>query len=201
MKLPQQAKRLAPAAIAFVCVLVGTLLVIPSENSTTNAVSRVPVLIVNRPLPAGTPTDEVRRNVEVKEIPSEAALQGAFSSAAAIPTGVLASTHAAGQQLSPISFAENRIEAIGPDYVVTSVLLAPEQWVGAVKVAGATVTAYAITEESVSAVAVDAIVIDSPSLGDLDQVDNTVIALAVRRESLAEVLRASALKQLWLVGG
>ncbi|MEY2740119.1 MAG: hypothetical protein RL283_221 [Actinomycetota bacterium] len=196
-------RKYAPAALAFACALGGTLLVLPRTDATADAESRVPVVVLTATLPRGAGTDEVRRHAEVRELAPEAVADGALASLDELPEGVLAAATASGQQLTDLSFAADRVAAIGPGYVVTSVRLAAEQWLGAVKVAGTTVDAWAISEDdgSVAPIATGAIVVDAPAVDDVQPGEDAVVAIAVRRESLAEVLRAATHARVWLVGG
>lgn len=194
-------RKFAPAALAFACALGGTLLVLPRGDSEADAAARRSVVVLTAALPEGSPASDVRRRVEVRELPPDAIAAGAYGAIADLPDGVLAAAHADGQQLTALSFAPDRVAAIGPGYVVTSVRLAAEQWLGAVGVAGTTVDVYAISDQAVAPIATGAIVVDAPAIDEVSPGDEAVIAIAVRREALAELLRAAAQEQLWLVGG
>jgi hypothetical protein len=59
---------------------------------------------------------------------------------------------------------------------------------------------YALTATGATLVSPDAVVLDSPALDDLQPSAEAVITIAIRDDTLSEVLFAAQKEQLWLVG-
>ncbi|MEY2765284.1 MAG: hypothetical protein RL552_189, partial [Actinomycetota bacterium] len=68
------------------------------------------------------------------------------------------------------------------------------------RISGDVVDVYALTDTGTTLVSRGAVVLDSPSLEDLQPSSDAVITIAVRRETLPAVLTAAKDEQLWLVG-
>lgn len=100
MRVPSTVRKFAPSVGAFVLVCAGALMLLP-QNDASKASSDVTVVIVTRALPEGTPSADVRDSLATRTIPAEAAVQGALTSVAQVPDGVLAVPPAEGQQLTP----------------------------------------------------------------------------------------------------
>lgn len=200
MSLRRRVSRILPAVGAFVLVLIGSWMLLLRDDGRADAVSRVDVVVVTRELPAGTTAADVRDAVVLRSVPAESVLPGAVRSIDEITTGVLTITHMSGQQLTPASFARSRVAAIGPDYVVTSLRLASQNWSGAVRVSGQTVDVYSVGEAGALLVSRGAMVLDSPPLEDVQSVNDAIVTIAVRRGDLAAILEATRSDELWLVG-
>lgn len=200
MTIKDKLRRWAPAVVAFLLVAGGTLAALPSKPGKVGATDLVPALFATSRMDAGTPSGEVRGNVEVRRIPADLRADGALSSESEIPAGVLAATHVAGQQLLRTSFAANRASAIGDGYAVVSVKLDAQRWLGPVKVTGKFVSVYSILEGHATLICSDAIVLDAPSTGDVKPTDNSVISLGVKREFLDQIVTAADEEHLWLTG-
>jgi hypothetical protein len=200
MTIKQNITKYLPAMLAFSFVLVGSWMLLPRDEDTASADAQVDVLVLDRAMPEGASASAVRDAASVRSLPAEAVTEGAFDSIDDIDGGVLAIDHAKGQQLTTLSFARNRVAAVGPEFVVTSVRMSAQNWSGALRISGDVVDVYALTETGVAMVSAGAVVLDSPSLDDLQPADEAVITIAVRRETLPAVLFAAREEQLWLVG-
>jgi hypothetical protein len=200
MTIKRNITKYLPAMLAFSFVLAGSWMLLPRDEDTADAEAQVSVVVLTRALAEGTPASEIRSAVTVRSLPAEAVADGAFDSIDDITDGVLAVDHAAGQQLTMLSFARNRVAAVGPDFVVTSVRMSAQNWSGAIRISGDVVDVYALTETGAAMVSPGAVVLDSPSLDDLQPTDDAVITIAVRRDSLPAVLVAAKEERLWLVG-
>ncbi|NDF68890.1 MAG: hypothetical protein EB143_05170 [Actinobacteria bacterium] len=200
MTIKQNITKYLPAMLAFSFVLVGSWMLLPRDEDTVSADAQVDVLVLDRAMPEGASASAVRDAASVRSLPAEAVTEGAFDSIDDIDGGVLAIDHAKGQQLTTLSFARNRVAAVGPEFVVTSVRMSAQNWSGALRISGDVVDVYALTETGVAMVSAGAVVLDSPSLDDLQPADEAVITIAVRRETLPAVLFAAREEQLWLVG-
>lgn len=200
MTIKRNITKYLPAMLAFSFVLAGSWMLLPRDEDTADADAQVSVVMLTRALPEGTPAREVRSASIVRSLSADAVADGAFDSLDDITDGVLAVDHAAGQQLSALSFARNRVAAVGPEFVVTSVRMSAQNWSGALRISGDVVDVYALSDTGATLVSSGAVVLDSPSLDDLQPSDDAVITIAVRRESLPAVLVAAREEQLWLVG-
>jgi hypothetical protein len=200
MTIKQNITKYLPAMLAFSFVLAGSWMLLPRAEDTANADAQVSVLVLERAMPAGSSASAVRGAVTARSMPAEAVVDGAFDSPDDITDGVLAIDHAQGQQLTSLSFARNRVAAVGPEFVVTSVRMSAQNWSGALRISGDIVDVYALTKTGAAMVSTGAVVLDSPSLDDLQPSDEAVITIAVRRETLPAVLFAASEEQLWLVG-
>jgi hypothetical protein len=200
MSLKRRITKYMPAMLAFAFVLAGSWMLLPRDESTADADAQVSVVVLDRAMPEGTSALEARKAATVRSLPAEAVVDGAFDSLDDITDGVLAVDHASGQQLTALSFARNRVAAVGAGFVVTSVRMSAQHWSGAIRISGDTVDVYALTETGAVMVSPAAVVLDSPSLDDLQPTDDAVITIAVRRDTLPAVLVAAQEEQLWLVG-
>jgi hypothetical protein len=200
MQLLRRIGKYAPALGAFVAVLIGSLMLLSRNDSSARAEAQLQVVVLSRALPAGTPAETVRQAAVVRTMPADAVVGGAIRSIADIADGVLASAHASGQQLSSLSMARSQAAAIGPDFVVTSVRLATANWSGALRITGTTVDIYALGDTGVQLVSRGAVVLNSPSVDEVQPGADSVITLAVRIETLGPVLLAAESERLWLVG-
>ena len=189
-----------PALISFGFVLAGSWMLIPRDADAVDAEARVDVVVLTRGIPKGTSYIDVLNVATVRSLPAEARADSAFDSLDDIPDGVLASEHSAGEQLTPNSFARNQVAAVSPDYLVTSVRLPSQHWSGAVRISGNTLDIYALGDTGARLVSRNAVVLDSPPLDEVQPSEDSVITIAVHRDSLAEVLMAARNEQLWLVG-
>lgn len=200
MTLKDQMKKWGPAVVAFLLVAGGTLAALPSDTKPVGATDLVPALFVTGRLDAGTPTSEVRDNVEIRRIPADLRPVGALTSESDIPAGVLAATHVAGQQLLQTSFAANQASALGEGYATVSVKLDAQRWLGPVKVTGKFVSVYSILNGQSVLICSDAVVLDAPSTSDVKPTDSSIISLGVRREFLDDIVTAADEEHLWLTG-
>lgn len=193
-------RRFLPATLAFVFVFIGSWILLPRSTATPESTDTVGVVVLTRPMPKGSSAEDVRRASSVKQLPIDLVIDGAYDSFDDISTGVLLFDHAARQQIADQSFAPNRVAAVGPDFVVTSVRLSPQTWTGAVRISGSTVDIYALEDTRANLIAPGSVILDSPPIDDVQPSDDAVITLAVRRETLSSVLLAASEERLWLVG-
>lgn len=200
MTITRRVTKYLPAMLAFAFVLAGSWMLLPRDEDTADAEARVNVVMLTRALPEGATALDIRNAAEVRSMPAEAVADGAYDSLDDITGGVLSVAHASGQQLTQLSFARNRVAAVGPEFVVTSVRMSAQNWSGAVRISGDVVDVYALTETGASLVTRGAVVLDAPSLEELQPSSDAVITIAVRRDSLAALLVAAHDEQLWLVG-
>ena len=200
MSVKRRITKYMPAMLAFAFVLAGSWMLLPRNDDTVDAEARVNVVVLTREMPQGATALSVRKAATVRNLPSDAVVEGAFTSLDDITDGVLSIDHAAGQQLTPLSFARNRVAAVGPEFVVTSVRMSPQNWSGAVRISGDTVDVYALSDSGATLVSRGAVVLDSPALDEVDASTDAVITIAVRRDTLTSVLMAARDEQLWLVG-
>lgn len=196
----QSLKRFVPAALAFVLVAFGTLMVLPKNDDVVMADEREPVLVLTGDAEAGTPSADLVSAVEVKMFEAGARATGALTSLEDLPDGVLISDHVAGQQLLISSFAANVVDGLGEGYVAVSVRLDAQRWVGPLVTTGDVVDVYDIDEDGATVIARRAVVLESPSPTDLGPRDEAVISLGVSEGSLAAVLVAASENRVWLVG-
>lgn len=200
MTIKRSLAKYVPAMLAFTFVLAGSWVLLPRDKDTVVADARTNVVVLTQAMPRGSSVPDVRNAATVRSLPSEAVVDGAFDSLDDLTDGVLAVDHASGQQLTGLSFVRNRVAAVGPDFVVTSVRLSAQHWSGALRISGDVVDVYALSDTGAIMVSPGAVVLDSPPLDDVLPSDDAVITIAVRRESLPAVLVAAQQEQLWLVG-
>ncbi len=200
MTIKRNVTKYMPAMLAFSFVLAGSWMLLPRNEDTASADAQIDVVVLTKAMPEGSSARDVRAAASVRSLPAEAVADGAFDSLDDIADGVLAVDHSAGEQLTPFSFARNRVAAVGPEFVVTSVRMSAQNWSGALRISGDIVDVYALTDTGASMVSAGAVVLDYPSLDGLQPTDDAVITIAVRRESLPAVLLAAREEQLWLVG-
>lgn len=200
MTIKDRLRKWWPAVTAFALIAGGTLAALPSDTEPVDAADLVPVLVTTRRIDVGTSADVVRGDVEVRRVPADMRPEGALSSVAEIPSGVLASTHVAGQQVLQTSFAANQASALGEGYATVSVKLDAQRWVGPAKVTGKFVSVYSILDGKSVLICSDAVILDAPSTNDVKATDNSIISLGVRREFLADIVTAAEQEHLWLTG-
>lgn len=196
----QSLKRFAPAALAFVLVVFGTLMVLPQDDETANADERQPTLVLTTDAEAGTPIADLTASIDVKMLEADARATGALASLDALPEGVLVADHVAGQQLLATSFAANVVEGLGDGFVAVSIRLDAQRWVGPLVTTGDVVDVYDIGVDAALPIARRAVVLEAPSPTDLGPRDEAVISLGVPESSLSAVLVAASDNRIWLVG-
>jgi hypothetical protein len=196
----QSLKRFAPAALAFVLVAFGTLMVLPKNDEAANADERQPTLVLTQAVEAGTSSSDLTARVEVKMLEADARATGVLSSVEDLPEGVLISDHVAGEQLLASSFAANVVEGLGVGFVAVSVRLDAQRWVGPLVTTGDVVDVYDIGDDAALPIARDAVVLEAPSPTELGPRDEAVISLGVPQSSLSAVLVAANDNRIWLVG-
>lgn len=196
----QSLRRFTPAALAFVLVALGSLMVLPKNDDVANADQRQPVLVLTGDVEAGTSTADLVALVDVKMLEADARATGALSSIDDLPEGVLTSDHVTGQQLLATSFAANVVEGLGDGFVAVSVRLDAQRWVGPLVTTGDVVDVYDIGVDAATPIARKAVVLEAPTPTDLGPRDEAVISLGVPETSLSAVLVAASENRIWLVG-
>jgi hypothetical protein len=201
MKMKVLARTAAPAVGVFSLTFLGVLALAPKDS--TNDDSLVPVVVATRTLADGTESTTVRGAAEVRMVPDVARSEGALASLDELPIGVLAFDHVPGQQILATSFARNRVESLGADFVAVSVTLDPQRWVGPWLQAGRIVDVYDTREPGPILAAERAVILDAPqdpAAEDLEPTQDKVISLGVPKDALTEVLAAAENGTVWLVG-
>ena len=200
MKIKLNSQRYAPAVLAFIFVLVGAMLALPSENNSVGAEDKVPVVVAKGTLAAGEHGDVVAASAKVLMVPEAARADGAFTSIEQLPNSVLAYGLVPGQQILRSSFSTDRVSSIGRDFVSVSLRVDPQRWVGPMKLSGAVVNIFDSSTDSTNLISIGAVILDSPSMKDLDPKQDCIISLAVKQENVASVVKAAANNNIWLVG-
>lgn len=193
-------RAMLPAA-AFVLSSIGALLVLPRDHTAANSSDLLPTVVVTARLERGTSTEVLLENVEVRQLPRDARADGAYSSAAEIPNGVLTGTHVPGQQVVPESVAKSRVASLGRGYAAVSVRLDTQRWTGPVIATGEIVDVYAVTNGQSELISARAVILDSPTPADMKPRDDAIITLGVADTTLARVIAAATEDRLWLAGG
>ena len=193
-------RRFAPAAGAFLLVAGGTLFALPNSDDGGSTTKQLPTVVAIAPLAGGSDSEQVRASVEIRQVDIEDRPVGALSATSEIPDGVLVAPHVVGQQLLETSFAENKVEALGDNYVSVSVRLESQRWVGPVLISGMTVNIFEITLTGATEVAKKAVVLEAPTPDDVEPKADAIVSLGIPRDSLPKVLLAASENRLWLVG-
>ena len=193
-------RRFTPATGAFLLVAGGTFFALPKSDGGGSGTNRLPTVVAVAPLASGANTNQVRESVEIRQIEAHDRPVGALSSASEIPDGVLVASLVKGQQVLESSFAENKVDALGDDYVSVSVRLESQRWVGPLLISGMTVDIFEIAETGASEVAKDAVVLEAPTPNDVEPKADAIVSLGIPRDALAKVLLAASENRLWLVG-
>ena len=191
-------RKVLPAAAVFSLTFVGVLALVPNEkNADANL---VPVLVASRSLADGTKTSDVRKASIVRLVPKDVRAAGAVTSAAALPDGVLAYDHVAGQQLLATSFAASRVRSLGAGFAAVSVKLDAQRWIGPWVEAGRFVDVYDTNEAGPKLVAERAVILSVPDPANAKPSDDAIVSLGVPKDALIDVLLAAANNHIWLVG-
>ena len=199
MNIKFSIKRFGPAVLAFLLVVVGVLLLVPSNDNEAKANLEVPVVVAESSLASGATASQVRGNVAVRMVPETARAAGAFTSIEELPDGVLAYSHVAGQQILKTSFSQNQLVALGEGYVAVSIRVESQRWIGPYVMSGSSVNIFDTEVASASLISTDAVILGVPETKDLEPKQDTVISLGVKRESLSAVLIAASENRIWLV--
>ena len=200
MKIPPRVRRLAPAAIAFTLVALGAAAALPTSGESAAERPRVAVLVASASLRSGAPATDVARSAEVRMVDESLVAEGALTALDQIPDGVLAFPVVRGQQFVVSSFAEDRVEALGTDFVSVAVDLDSQRWIGPLLTSGTVVDVYDVGPEGVMLIANDAVVMEHPEVSEALPSQDALITLGVPKMSLAGVLQSAGLGQIWLVG-
>lgn len=200
MKTKTMVKRYGPPMAVFALVSAGALLALPEPDGNDGGGDLVPVLVVTKPIAAGSPTDDLAGGVDVRLVPGSSRPDGALDDEKDVPDGVLAYDHVAGQQLLATSFAEDSVAAVGDGRVAVSVRVDSQRWVGPYTTTGVVVDVYSIDETGATKISDGAVILGSPATEDLTPKQDSIVSLAVRAETLQAVLVAANENRLWMVG-
>jgi pilus assembly protein CpaB len=142
-------RRLLAAVAALVLLVAGTLVLVAyvrgAENRALAGVATVEVLVVDQPIPEGTPADQLGELVRTEVLPAKAALEGRVAALDALAGQVATVDLLPGEQLLASRFASpDDLQAPGTVPVPeglqeVSVLLEPQRAVGGRLAAGDTV--------------------------------------------------------------
>lgn len=199
MKVFGKFRRQAAAGLAFVCVGLGSLLVLPRSSEGSVEVG-VPAVVVADGVDEGASSDVVRARAEVRIVDEGARAEGAFTSVDDIPDGVLAYQLVPGQQVLATSFVESRTDALGGDFVSISVRLDAQRWLGPVEMSGQIVDVYEVTADGAELIAPRSMVLSALPTDEVGPNDEAIVSLGVKREYLDRVLVAASNQSVWLVG-
>jgi hypothetical protein len=189
-----------PSLLAFALIAVGTVIWVNAGSSSVDSLDRLPTVVATSQVELGLDRAELLNSVEIRDLEIVARPEGALSTLAEIPDGVLVATHVAGQAILRSSVAPNRVAALGPGYMAVSVRLDPQRWVGPILLTGRTVDIYDIDPEGPRLISPDAVVVESVSPSSVDPKQETILSLGVRNDTLAAVLVAASENRIWLVG-
>ena len=198
MNIKKAGRKFLPAVVVFSLTFVGVLALAPRDKKTDD--SLVPVIVATRSLADGTRTSDVRKAAAVRMVPESARAAGALTRLQAMPDGVLAYDHVAGQQLLSTSFAGSHVRSLGIGFVAISLKLDPQRWVGAWLEAGRIVDIYDTADTGPRLVASRSVILSAPDPAELQPNDDAIVSLGVPKESLSDVLSAAADNRVWLVG-
>jgi pilus assembly protein CpaB len=142
-------RRLLAATAALLLIVVGTVVLVAyvsgAERRALAGVRTVQVLVVDRPVPEGTPAEQLTELVRTDVLPAKAALEGRVTDLAALAGQVAAVDLEPGEQLLASRFAgADDLQVPGTVAVPAglqevSVLLEPQRAVGGRLAAGDTV--------------------------------------------------------------
>jgi pilus assembly protein CpaB len=145
-------RRLLAALAALLLALVGTVVLVAyvrgADARALEGVETVEVLVVDRPVPAGTPADQLADLVRTELLPAKAAAEGRVEDLAELAGRVADVDLQPGEQLlaarfsDPEDLREPGTVAVPEGAEEISVLLSPERAAGGRLVAGDTVGVY-----------------------------------------------------------
>ena len=185
---------------AGILVMVGTYALVGASDDTSAAEEDlVPTVVVLEPIGAGTDTDAIADVLEVRLLPASVRPEGALSDLESIPAGVLASDVVTGEQLLESSIALDEVDALGGSFTSISVRVDAQRWAGPYGATGDVVDIYR-SGETIELIVSDAVIIDAPSLEQLDPRAESIVTLAVPDESITEIISAASQNEIWMVG-
>jgi hypothetical protein len=114
--------------------------------------------------------------------------------------GVLNADLVPGQQLLTSSFAEDVVDALGPDLVAVSVRLEAQRWIGPYRLTGDRVTVHRIGENGTEVLAYEVRILDAPAADAVDPRSEQLISLAVPESAVGTIMNAAAANELWMAG-
>ena len=194
-------RRIGPAVAAFVLVAIGVLVLAGGGGgeATADTEALVPTVVAAGPIEAGTATSALGTRVEVRMLAPDARAQGAVTSVAELPDGVVAVAHAGGQQVLVTSIVDDARGRLGRGMVAVSAKLDPAQWSGPVATTGNTVDVFAIGGANAELIATDVIVLSAPDPAVVTPQQEAIVTLGVPEAQVSRVIGAVAGAGIWLV--
>lgn len=194
-------RRVGPALAAFVLVALGVVVLAGGGRSPADATSEalVPTVVASSAIEAGTRTDALSSRVEVRMVAVDARAQGAVTSVAELPVGVLSSSVVPGQQVLVSMVVDDGRALLGRGMVAVSAKLDPAQWSGPVATTGARVDVYAIGGVNAELIAKGVIVLSAPDPASVAPQQEAIVTLGVPEAQVPRVIGAVAGAGIWLV--
>ena len=194
-------RRIGPALAAFVLVALGVLVLAGGGKGAASASSDTlqPTLVAVAAIDAGTTTGSLGTKVEVRMLPADARAAGAVDSVGALPQGVLATDHVAGQQILASSIVDDVRSRLGKGMVAVSAKLDPAQWSGPVATTGNRVNVYAIGGANAELIATGVVVLSAPDPSAVTPQQEAIVTLGVPDAQVSRVIGAVAGAGIWLV--
>lgn len=193
-------QRLALPALAFLLTAVGLFLLVGGDDGAAAPPVGIDTVVATASVPAGTTGSELAGLVDVRVIEASARATGALSSLDEIGEGVLVAGLVPGQQILASSFAEDVVDALGPNLVAVSVRLEAQRWTGPYRLTGDTVTVHRLGEAGTVVLAEQVRIIDAPGADAIDPRSEQLISLAVPESAVGDIIAAAAADELWMVG-
>ena len=185
---------------AGILVMVGTYALVGTSDDTSAAEEDlVPTVVVLEPIGAGTDTAAIADVLEVRLLPASVRPEGALSDLESIPAGVLASDVVTGEQLLESSIALDEVDALGGGFTSISVRVDAQRWAGPYGATGDVVDIYR-SGETIELIVSDAVIIDAPTLEQIEPRAESIVTLAVPDKSITEIISAASQNEIWMVG-
>lgn len=194
-------KRIGPALAAFVLVALGVLVLANGGKKTADASSDglQATVVARSAVLAGTSSEGLGSNIEVRMLPTSARAQGAVETVTDLPLGVLSVDVVPGQQVLPSMIVDDVRKSLGNGRVAVSARLDPAQWTGPVATTGNRVDVYAIGGSAAELIALDVIVLNAPDPNTLTPQQEAIVTLGVSDAQVSRVIGAVSGAGIWLV--
>jgi len=193
-------QRLALPLLAFALTAAGLFLLIGGDDGAAAPPVGLDTVVAIANVPAGTSGTDLAGLVEVRTIAETARASGALASVDEVGDGVLVAGLVPGQQVLASSFADDVVDALGPDLVAISVRLEAQRWSGPYRLTGEEVTVHQVDGEGTRILAAKVRIIDVASADVVDPRSEQIISLAVPQSTAGAIIAAAAQDALWLVG-
>lgn len=193
-------RQLALPMLAFALTVVGLLLVVGGDDGAATPPVGVDTVVASVAVPAGTAAADLTSVVEIRVLDEGARAEGALGSLDELGDGVVNADLVPGQQLLASSFAEDVVDALGPDLVAVSVRLEAQRWIGPYRLTGDRVTVHRIGENGTEVLADEVRILDAPAADAVDPRSEQLISLAVPESAVGTIMNAAAANELWMAG-